>query len=127
MRQEILPNKVDDHSATLDPNDPNGTHTAGKTLLGVQANARRGFANPFWEGYGALFGQAFATISHKSDVLDEFNAVVEEKIRNLFEETLAEQGGGNVFCGEDVYTVTIRVSADGSTITPANQYEHTLE
>ena len=37
------------------------------------------------------------------------------------------KGGGNVFCGKNVYTVTIRVSADGSTITPANQYEHTLE
>ncbi len=35
--------------------------------------------------------------------------------------------GRGVFCGQDVYTVTICVSADGSTITPGNQYEHTLE
>ena len=30
------------------------------------------------------------------------------------------KGGDNVFCGKNVYTVTIRVSADGSTITPTS-------
>ena len=34
---------------------------------------------------------------------------------------------GTLVCGEDIYTVTVRVSADGNTMTVANQSTYTLE
>ncbi len=49
------------------------------------------------EAYCALYGKAFANVSHKNDVLGEFNAIVDGKLLINFEEMFWKEGASGRF------------------------------